>query len=233
MYILYIIGISVILILLITLIVFLSLKNKNNENIDKKQFENIWEPYYKEKALNMIDIITNISDIDFVAIYGTLIGILRTGSIIPWDDDIDICTDIKNYDKILSLKDVLKTYDIGITVHTKNELIKIFPLSEPKIKQYNWSWPFIDIFFYKIRNNKIELSEIGGVMNIDLIDFFPLKYKNFETTKLLVPNNAKKILDKKYKNWDSICISSSWNHRKEEPITKTVKMSCDKLHGTN
>ena len=41
-------------------------------------------------------------NIEYVASGGTLIGAARDSKFIPWDSDMDFCTDIKNKDKIIS-----------------------------------------------------------------------------------------------------------------------------------
>lgn len=51
------------------------------------------------KILQQIDKICNENNLTYYLAYGTLIGAVRNGGIIPWDDDIDIMMPRKDYDK--------------------------------------------------------------------------------------------------------------------------------------
>lgn len=61
-----------------------------------------------------IDTVCRRNNIQYFAEWGTLLGTVRHGGYIPWDDDLDICMKRADYEKFLSIaKDELPTgYDI-------------------------------------------------------------------------------------------------------------------------
>lgn len=47
--------------------------------------------------------VCEVYKLNYYAIYGTLLGIIRNQNYLPWDDDIDICMPRKDFNKLLSL----------------------------------------------------------------------------------------------------------------------------------
>ena len=55
-------------------------------------------------VLNMF----NQHEIPYMAISGTLLGIVRNNDYIPWDDDVDLAVDFSDYDNIMKLDEGLR-----------------------------------------------------------------------------------------------------------------------------
>ena len=106
--------------------------------------------------------ITRKHDIEMIAMFGTLMGVARHEGVIPWDDDIDFAVNLKDRNKLLSLKQEFKNAGIGICPVAayrvgpfklpfqgwKKQLSKLYWLDRPNIgKHTSWSWPFIDIYY--------------------------------------------------------------------------------------
>lgn len=61
---------------------------------------------YKQKLLDTFEYLVdflNKNNLQWWAAYGTIIGAVRHGGIIPWDDDIDIYMPVNDYYKLISL----------------------------------------------------------------------------------------------------------------------------------
>ena len=115
----------------------------------------------KEKLLDMLvcfDEFCKKNNLRYYLAYGTLLGAIRHGGFIPWDDDVDICMPYEDYCKLVSLdigpnygfisKEVNRKYKLyyGKIYHKKTTLdtkymkncgfgifIDVFPMFETDI----------------------------------------------------------------------------------------------------
>ena len=71
-------------------------KIDNYEELRKVQLKQL-------EILNKIDRFCKENSINYSIAYGTMLGAVRHGGFIPWDDDMDICMLRSDYDKFLSL----------------------------------------------------------------------------------------------------------------------------------
>ena len=229
---------NIILILIISVLIIKIVKD-NRININKP-FNSVWTKENYNKLKNLIvntQLCFSTLNIEFIPIYGTLLGLARHKGIIPWDDNLQILIDKKYFDIILKNKDVFCKYNIDILPIKNNKIsfIKIFYKNEIKLKNHEWTWPFIDVFGYYEKNNKFYLEDNK---NVDYVfnkqDILPFKTNLFENIPMNMPNNVDNVLNILYGNeWENICYSSSFDHKQQSSINKRYKIKCDEILNDN
>ena len=190
--------------------------NKSNDKI----FKDILS-FEEKNIINklLVVLIKHLEErnINYFFAFGSLIGTVRHGFRMPWDDDIDLIISDENVNNILSgLKEIKKgEYNLNdeVLITYKNWGIPI------KIKYKNKSYPFIDINTYKnkgkyivVNKNQLLYGHIKSFKELET-DIYPLKKAKFENITVNIPNNYKKILKNQYgKDVFNIC-KITYNHK--------------------
>jgi phosphorylcholine metabolism protein LicD len=188
-----------------------------------KPFHNVWGAKDKRdvtKMLHTIDVILKDMNIDWFVAFGTLLGAYRHDDIIPWDDDLDIFVNRNLEGKISEFK--ARMDKAGYVVLDKTGYYKIFLKNGTPVKyNHNVKWPFIDLFFYDIKNDDVILHDAprDKFTTYSKDSVFPLKTHKFGNLRVPVPKDARKILIDEYgKDYMTTFVSSCFNHKKGRPI---------------
>jgi len=213
-------------------------------NIVKKYFS-IENGYGKSKkhAVELLEKTIKILkefEIDYFAISGTLLGIVRHNDIIPWDDDIDLLVDGEIKNKIY---DIYNKYCDELHFIKNGNMLKIcyidkdFPiinnkkikdLSIGEIKRYNY--PFVDLFVMEKKDEHLYFFEKMW----DIQNFYPVKEVVFLDMKINIPCNPEFFLNNNYGlSWNKILISNYWCHKYERIYKKMYKISIDDYSSIN
>lgn len=168
--------------------------------------------FYK-KLYKLATIVNNVlvqNDIQYFSEAGTLLGVLRHRGIINVDDDVDAKVWLKDWRKILQPKIKNQFKKLGYTVvkETGLSLIKVFP-TNAKEGRANYGFPFLDIFAIKVDpkdSNKVVYAhkwarDLWKNDFLYLDEMYPLKYAKFGASETIIPNNAKKYLDRLFPGW--------------------------------
>ena len=164
-------------------------------------------PKYKikklKKILTRLIKVLNILKIKWWADGGTLLGLIKYESIIPWDDDIDLGILLIDEDKIYNNFHVFEQNNLRVRKNRTNTYWQIDNISKDDILNEI----HIDIFLYKYNaplntilyntDSRFILPDIeSGHCNIQYkhSDLFPLIQKPFYNFTIYCPNNYNNVL---------------------------------------
>ena len=178
---------------------------------------------------------------DIMLLAGSLIGALRHGGPVPWDDDADLALPFSAGAAFLERCEALKhAFHPDITVHCQRHsvFIKVYvadtcadndgsacpegPVSQPTSKP--WRWPYADIFLYRTTPTHWQESTLSGTASprdhsFPLESVFPSRPYYFGGLTLRGPRADH--ADAAHPSWTA-CRTSQFDHRREAWVSGEV-----------
>ena len=162
------------------------------------------------KLFNKLVIFLDEHKINYWLLFGSLLGSVRHGEIIPWDDDIDIGMMDEDYNKLKLLKNELNKFGLDINNSVTLVVEKIVYTDTAgtfgTTRTFNDNNIFIDIFRfikegdkYKYLREQTHKNWPNGWFYED--ELFPLKKYKFGNNYYTGPNYSLPYLDRMYKDW--------------------------------
>ncbi|XP_059168326.1 uncharacterized protein LOC131950264 [Physella acuta] len=150
--------------------------------------------------------------LEHVLLHGSAMGAWRHHGITPWDDDIDIGVNVRDWLEIKMALTCVQGYTLDTSTNSKWSFFK----SDGKLIPDNTvkKWPFLDIFLYTEDNNYVWGLNYVHLRKFVFLkkDMFPLKYVPFESFMVPVPRHLRTVLDHQYVHPET-CVSHYTNHR--------------------
>lgn len=148
---------------------------------------------YQRKSLVVFKRVTEIftaNDIPYWLGYGTLVGSIRHGGFVPWDDDIDICISSKSLPVLKSI------CNKGLHLEQANTTLYRIKTSKS----------FIDVFVLPDNNGQYPRELYTN-------EIYPLKPGTFNGLPCFLPNDPTAFFLRRYGGVDPLPTCLIWNHK--------------------
>ncbi len=184
-------------------------------NYEEDMFGNGRKLDLAHDVLFYITNLLNQYDIAYYIDHGTLLGIIRDQTILPWDVDVDIATPAKEIEKIIKILDeklaffksqycsdnnwkykLIYETNLEKTLHNKKELIVIKIFNESSDNDCS-----VDIYPKYLLDDELlwSINQRRLACKKNLV--FPLKSIVFKDKVLKIPNQKEAYLENLYGDW--------------------------------
>ena len=169
----------------------------------------------QEQVNRLYELFNHLNDflrkyaIPYVATDGTLLGAIRHGGLIPWDDDIDIAVDKKDVPTIEWLENILSSQG-KYTFWKANKQKKY-------MKLFNGKDVFIDIF---ILDNGVWPQKHFKDLAFLQDELYPLKQTKYGDITINIPNKSEQYLDRIFPDWRNTAVI--YNHKSNNRFEITL-----------
>ncbi|KAH3884266.1 hypothetical protein DPMN_008244 [Dreissena polymorpha] len=142
----------------------------------------------------------------------------------PWDGDIDILLNVSDKQRLRGSVHSYKEYTL---LEFRENLWTYFKTNRRELfeNNRNYTWPFIDIFFYNDDGHTLSLLwDSDPLPTFNKNDVFPPSYMSFDIFVVPVPKKPEIVLEVVYVDI-SLCVSNIWSHQHEEQLKNIENVS--------
>lgn len=164
--------------------------------------------------------------VDLVLHAGSLIGGIRHGEIMPWDDDIDFAVHHLQIQQLITKiqeEDILQIKEVTFK-KTNSVFYKCWMKEEGEITEgFEHRFPFVDLWlFYDKEEEGYVIHKEGHRYPKHIC--MPFKKMYFEGSEVQVPNDSLATLDLQYPGWREYIEIYAWCHRLKKYAFKKMKL---------
>ena len=190
-----------------------------------------WSEHDKEKAQQLIRLLSAAADeieIPLVLHGGTLLGHIRHGGIMPWDDDIDFgipCSEIYRFLEVIEKQGLVRYCRIfDVKKKSASWFYKFWLEDGTTIDRYDYTFPFVDIWLYYQDGEHVWYEE--GYF-FPRLHYLPLQTIFFEGSTFQIPAMPLASLDDLYSDWREYIRIYSWSHRQEKGVFRPLELKIE------